>query len=90
MWVTLAAAYAIASVATFVAYAVDKRAARINARRTPESTLPLLALSGGWPGALVAQAFLRHKTQKTSFRAVFWLTVAVNCAALVGFVLLSQ
>jgi uncharacterized membrane protein YsdA (DUF1294 family) len=90
VWVTLAAVYAIASVATFVAYAIDKRAARSNARRTPESTLHLLALAGGWPGALMAQAFLRHKTQKTSFRAVFWSTVAVNCAALVGFLLLSQ
>jgi uncharacterized membrane protein YsdA (DUF1294 family) len=38
----------------------------------------------------MAQAFLRHKTQKTSFRAMFWSTVAVNCAALVGFVLVSQ
>ena len=48
----------------------------------PENTLHLLALLGGWPGALVAQAQFRHKTRKVSFRAVFWLTVAVNLAAL--------
>jgi uncharacterized membrane protein YsdA (DUF1294 family) len=86
----LAAVYAIASAAAFVAYAADKNAARNGARRTPESTLHVLALAGGWPGALIAQAVLRHKTQKASFRAVFWLTVAANCAALVGFLRWSQ
>jgi len=25
----------------------------------------------------------RHKTQKVSFRIVFWATVALNCSALV-------
>jgi hypothetical protein len=33
---------------------------------------------GGWPGALLAQQFLRHKSVKAEFRAAFWLTVAVN------------
>ena len=36
-------------------------------------------LLGGWPGALIAQQTLRHKSRKASFRAVFWLTVLVNC-----------
>jgi uncharacterized membrane protein YsdA (DUF1294 family) len=85
-WVAVAAVYAIASVAAFAAYAVDKNAARTGAWRTPESTLHLLAVVGGWPGALLAQLFLRHKTQKSSFRAMFWVTVLVNCAVLVGIV----
>jgi heme/copper-type cytochrome/quinol oxidase subunit 3 len=40
-----------------------------------------LSLVGGWPGALVAQQKLRHKSQKQSFRIVFWITVLLNCAA---------
>lgn len=75
--------YGVASVATFVAYARDKAAATKGRRRTKETTLHLLSLVGGWPGALVAQAALRHKTQKREFRTVFWITVAVNCVAVV-------
>ncbi len=74
--------YAAASLVAFIAYAQDKSAAQNNARRTPENTLHLLALAGGWPGALLAQRKFRHKTQKASFRAVFWLTVIFNCGAL--------
>jgi uncharacterized membrane protein YsdA (DUF1294 family) len=71
------------SVVTFVVYAVDKRAAGRGAHRISENTLHLLALAGGWPGAIVAQQSLRHKTAKRSFRGVFWLTVAGNVAAFV-------
>lgn len=76
------AVYASASVACFVAYAADKLAARKRERRTPERTLLLLGLVGGWPGALLAQRLLRHKTEKTSFQLKFWITVAVNIGAL--------
>lgn len=47
----------------------------------------LLALIGGWPGALLAQRLYHHKTKKPSFRFVFWLTVLGNCAALLWLVL---
>nr|WP_245879679.1 DUF1294 domain-containing protein [Zobellella endophytica] len=70
------------SLAAYLAYALDKQAARQDQWRTKESTLHLLALFGGWPGALVAQHRLRHKSRKTSFRVVFWLTVALNLLAL--------
>jgi len=40
------------------------------------------ALLGGWPGALVAQNRLRHKSSKMSFLVVFWATVLLNCVAL--------
>ncbi|WP_374582771.1 DUF1294 domain-containing protein [Pseudoduganella sp.] len=79
---TLAALYALASVACFIAYALDKSAARHGRRRTPERTLLLLGLAGGWPGALAAQRLLRHKSAKTSFLLKFWLTVALNLAVL--------
>ncbi len=79
----IAVVYAGASLITFFAYAVDKSAARQNTWRTPESTLHFLALAGGWPGALLAQQFLRHKSAKAEFRSVFWGTAAVNVAAFV-------
>jgi uncharacterized membrane protein YsdA (DUF1294 family)/cold shock CspA family protein len=74
------AVYLALSVVTFAAYALDKSAAKRGAWRTTEGRLHLLALLGGWPGALVAQSSLRHKTRKQPFRTVFWMTVALNGA----------
>jgi len=74
--------YLLASVVAFVAYALDKSAARNNQWRTQESTLHLFALVGGWPGALAAQRLLRHKSKKQSFQIVFWAVVALNCGVL--------
>ena len=87
MWkppLVLGAIYAAASLIAFIVYAIDKSAARRGAWRTSEGMLHLLAVGGGWPGALLAQQFLRHKSAKAEFRAVFWGTVVVNVA---GFVL---
>lgn len=64
-------------------YALDKSAAKNGGQRTPENTLHLLSLGGGWPGAMYAQQLLRHKSSKTSFRIIFWLTVIINIAALI-------
>jgi uncharacterized membrane protein YsdA (DUF1294 family) len=80
--------YITLSVITFIAYALDKSKARRGVWRTPESTLHLFALMGGWPGAAIAQQTLRHKSQKSSFRVRFWLTVIVNCG-LLGWILSS-
>jgi uncharacterized membrane protein YsdA (DUF1294 family)/cold shock CspA family protein len=77
------ALYIGASLLTFIMYAVDKSAARNGAWRTQESTLHVLSLVGGWPGALVAQQKLRHKSKKQSFRSVFLLTVLLNCGVFV-------
>jgi uncharacterized membrane protein YsdA (DUF1294 family)/cold shock CspA family protein len=76
------ALYLAASIVAFVAYLIDKSAARGNRWRTEEGTLHLFGLIGGWPGALLAQNFLRHKSRKMSFQVVFWVTVALNCGAL--------
>ena len=73
-----AAAYLGFSLLTFLAYALDKASAVDGSRRVAERTLHTLALAGGWPGALLAQQFLRHKSIKAGFRSVFWGTVAVN------------
>jgi len=71
------------SVAAFARYAVDKRRAVRSEQRIPENELHLLALCGGWPGALAAQHLLRHKNRKASFQATFWATVLLNVGAMV-------
>ena len=77
-------AYLGLSILAFLAYAFDKSAAVSGRWRTAEQTLHLFSLAGGWPGALVAQQLLRHKTSKPSFVHAFWLTVLVNVSAFVG------
>jgi uncharacterized membrane protein YsdA (DUF1294 family) len=74
--------YCVLSIVTFAVYGLDKAAAKNGRRRTPENTLHLLSLAGGWPGALVAQRLFRHKNRKRSFRVAFWVTVAGNCGLL--------
>lgn len=72
------AVYATVSPATLLAYWLDKRAARTGRRRTPERTLHLLELSGGWPGALLAWRLFHHTSSKRSYQAVMWLIVALH------------
>lgn len=74
--------YVLASIATYSAYADDKRAAQSGGWRTKEGTLLLLGLAGGWPGGLIAQQRFRHKTKKVSFQVAYWLTVGLNCGGL--------
>jgi uncharacterized membrane protein YsdA (DUF1294 family) len=76
------APYYVGSVLTYGVYVQDKTAAQNAGRRIPESTLHLMSLAGGWPGALIAQVLLRHKTRKPSFLIGYWLTVIVNCISL--------
>lgn len=77
------AAYGLLSLVCLGVYAHDKRQAQAGQWRTPESTLHSLALLGGWPGALLAQQWLRHKSSKASFLRVFWCTVVLNVVGLV-------
>ena len=83
MPVSVAALYVALSILAFAMYAVDKRAAQKGRWRTPENTLLLVGLIGGWPGAIVAQQVLRHKTKKLSFRTRFWVSVVLNVIAFV-------
>ena len=84
-WLVLAG-YFVASCVTFIAYAWDKSATQRGKWRTAESNLHVLALVGGWPGALAAQRLLRHKSSKQKFLIVYWLTVFLNVAAVGYFV----
>lgn len=82
MPIKLALVYFFMSIFTFAVYAHDKSKAKSGGRRTPEDSLHLYSLLGGWPGAAIAQQTLRHKSKKRDFRIAFWCTVVVNCGAL--------
>ncbi|MGZ9003960.1 MAG: DUF1294 domain-containing protein [Burkholderiales bacterium] len=75
-------AYLMASCVAYLAYVFDKAASLQRKWRTQEAILHLFSLVGGWPGAMIAQRTVRHKTQKRSFQATYWTTVVLNCAAL--------
>ena len=76
-----AAGYMAAAVVTFLAFALDKRVARLGASRIRERTLHILELAGGWPGAILAQFVLRHKNRKPTFFLVTWLIAAAHLLA---------
>lgn len=70
--------FIVSSILTYVAYSKDKSAAINGDWRVSEKTLHLFSVLCGWPGAIIAQQQLRHKTKKTSFRFIFWLTLLLN------------
>ena len=76
----LLAVYGVMSVVTVVAYGVDKHAAERGRRRIRENTLHVLALLGGWPGALLAMPLFRHKRRKKSFGTIVWLIALAHAA----------
>ena len=78
--------YVALSSLSYFMYALDKAAAGNGTQRTPENTLHFVDLLGGWPGGLMAQQRLRHKTVKTSFQFALWVTVLANIAGVTWFV----
>lgn len=78
--------YMLASAVSFFLYRQDKLTAQQTRgesgylNRTPEKSLHLADLFGGWPGGLIARSAFRHKTRKRSFIIKFWFTVAINIA----------
>jgi uncharacterized membrane protein YsdA (DUF1294 family) len=62
----------------FCVYGWDKWKAEREGRRVSEKTLHLLAIAGGWPGAVAGQQWFRHKTLKPFFRTVLLLTAVLH------------
>lgn len=79
--VIAASFYLLMSFITYVLYVWDKVSARGGRWRTQESTLLVAGLLGRWPGGLIAQETVRHKTAKTSFQTAFWGALLINVAA---------
>lgn len=86
--IVILAVYLLASVVTFIAYGLDKRAARLSRRRIPERRLHCCELLGGWPGAWLAQRTFRHKTVDPAFRRVFLAIVFLHIAAWIAIIVL--
>lgn len=70
------------NVISFLIYAVDKYKAKKGYWRIKETTLHLMSLIGGWPGAALAQKLLKHKNRKVAFQIRYWLTIVVNITVL--------
>ncbi len=77
----------VMSITTYVLFAIDKRRAQSELWRIPESTLHLCELAGGWPGAVLAQNYVRHKSSKVVYRFVLWLIIIVHNYVAVDFLL---
>lgn len=68
--------YGTTSLIAFLAYGYDKWMAHLKQWRIAEMALHVVALSGGWPGAFVAQQVFRHKTDwgnQSGFKVITWL-----------------
>lgn len=79
---TLCGAAAVINALTYALYAQDKSSARQRRWRTPEATLHLMSLLGGWPAAFLAQRQLRHKNRKSGFQIIYVASALLNIAGL--------
>lgn len=66
------------SLVSFILFFIDKRRSETKGWRIKEYHLHVVELLGGWPGALLGQKFIRHKTKKTSYKIVLWLIILVH------------
>lgn len=89
-FIGLAAAYLmVINVVAFLAFAIDKRRARLQQWRFPERRLLTLAALGGTIGAIAAARLLRHKTYKEPFRTIL-RTIGFVQLAVLGLLLIPQ
>jgi uncharacterized membrane protein YsdA (DUF1294 family) len=72
-----------ASIASFFTYGYDKSIAGRGVTRVPEVVLHALTAVGGTFGSFLGMQIFRHKTQKKSFRIVFWVIVIVQIVVIV-------
>ncbi|MFA9273582.1 MAG: DUF1294 domain-containing protein [Candidatus Aquirickettsiella gammari] len=70
--------YSLVNLISFSLYGWDKAAARAQKSRISEKTLHWYAFAGGALGALCAQSFFRHKTQKAFFQWFSWFCLGLH------------
>ncbi|MCX6073301.1 MAG: DUF1294 domain-containing protein [Campylobacterales bacterium] len=80
--------FTLFNLVTFLVFGYDKFLAHTNRRRISEKTLFILAMIGGSVGAVFAQKFFRHKSQK--YQKTFWVILVVQFVLFEGMWLLSQ
>ena len=71
------------SIASFATYGYDKAIAGRGVTRVPEIVLHALTAVGGTLGSFLGMQIFRHKTQKKSFRIVFWIIVAIQIIVII-------
>ena len=59
--------FILINIITFITFGIDKKLAKRNKNRVPESTMILLSALGGALGGFVAMYVFRHKTHKPKF-----------------------
>ena len=62
----------------FLAFGIDKRRARRDKPRVPESTLLWLTFATGVLGSWIGMSFFRHKTRRKRFQWKVVLVTIVN------------
>jgi len=82
VWITILGWHALACAVSASLYTIDKRRAVRGGWRIPENRLHLVDLLGGWVGGWIARRKLRHKTSKTRFMVVFWVTASLHAVVL--------
>ena len=73
----------IMNLIAFVVMGIDKRKARLNAWRTPEKLLFILAIAGGAVGIWAGMRVFKHKTRKLKFSLGVPAIFIVQVSALV-------
>lgn len=66
------------NVLSFLAFGLDKRRARRDKQRVPESTLLWLTFATGLIGSWLGLSYFRHKSGKRSFKLKMILVTIVN------------
>jgi len=72
--------YLVMSIVTFGFYYADKKRAETNRWRIAGTSLHVLEAVGGWPGAVLAMAMLRHLTRKREHLAMLCAIIAIHVA----------
>ena len=71
---------AVATVSTSAVFAAPAFSVLTHSSNTASDVV-----RGVFLAAWLAQQNMRHKSRKTAFRAIYWATIVLHCAALAGF-----